>query len=78
MQRKTAQYELTFGALDEPQTPESDDSEDVVPDCKLVCALTGEFKKESDAQRIPQSLMEWLRRDAIRILEEEVLSPWLS
>jgi type I restriction enzyme M protein len=68
--KESAQEELSFAGPEDLDAPASGASEDVVPEGKLVCTLTGEFKKDSEEERVLQSLIEQLHREYTVALED--------
>ena len=64
--RKTVgpvQDELGFSDEDAQDSPGGESGEDLVPEGKLVCALTGDFRKDTDQERTLQQLIEQLHRE---------------
>ncbi|MFO0805498.1 MAG: N-6 DNA methylase [Gemmataceae bacterium] len=58
------QEQLSLTPANDTSEPADDDGgEDLVPEGKLVCALTGEFKTASPQEEILQSLIEQLHRE---------------
>jgi type I restriction enzyme M protein len=57
------QDELEFPDAEVQDSPDGDGGDDLVPEGKLVCALTGDFRKDTDQERTLQQLIEQLHRE---------------
>jgi len=60
---EAGQDELTSADAEVQDSPDGNGRDDLVPEGKLVCALTGEFKKDTDQERTVQQLIEQLHRE---------------
>ena len=77
----TVQDELEFPDAEVQDSPDGDGGDDLVPEGKLVCALTGDFRKDSDQERTLQQLIEQLHREygiAYEDMDRDVRLPCYS
>ena len=64
------QDDLPFPVIEDDEAQEGEGSEDLVPEGKLVCVLTGEFKTASPQEETLQSFIEQLHREYGIALED--------
>lgn len=68
--REPDEVQENLATPDSPDCPGENGSDELVPEGKLVCALTGEFKTASSQEEVTQSLIEQLHREYTVPLED--------
>ena len=70
VQQRPIRKDLLLPIGDDDEVPEEEGSEDLVPEGKLVCVLTGEYKTASPQEETLQSFIEQLHREYGIALED--------